>query len=262
MRKKKHMSDKVDLFISTYKDFIPKVSNECYKVIHGNNFVTDCGGLQIIDCYQEDEKLDDKFWSEIYMYKWLAKNWKFKKYIGTCQYRRYWWFLDDIPDIDKYMKDHGAIVVTPHKFKCTVLRQYEIFHNSDDLLFCGDIIRDLKPEYESVYKQVLNQSGFFPLNMFIMRKDDFLAYMDFINTILDEYVRRVGTDIYKRIKVNREFYLKRDYPCSEADYQYRIGGYLAERLINVWLMKNFKHICAFDYIKTEKKYKFEKDDDL
>ena len=260
-RKKKDMSSQVDLFICTHKNFEPKVSSEVYKVVHGNNWVTECGNLQVIDCYLDDEMLDDRFWSELYMYKWVAKNWELKKYVGFCHYRRYWWFLDDIPDFDKYFKDHGAIAVTPKKFNITVLEQYERFHNSDDLLLCGDIIREKAPQYEGIYSQFIKQRGFFPFNMLIMKKDDFLAYMEFMNTILDTYVDIVGTDIYKRIKSNREFYLKSGDPGNKPEYQYRIGSFLGERLTNVFLMKNFKKICAFDWILTEKKYKNEGEGD-
>ena len=47
---------------------------------------------------------------------------------------------------------------------------------------------------------------------------------------------------------------KNIYPNSEIDYQYRIGGYLAERLTNVFIIKKFRKIKAYKVELTEKKY--------
>ena len=88
-----------------------------------------------------------------------------------------------------------------------------------------------------------------------MKKDDFKRYVEFIFGVLDEYVKIVGTDIRKRIEDNKEKYLKDFYPNNTVDYQYRIGGYLAERLTNVFLMNNFTKMKTYPIIITEDKYK-------
>jgi hypothetical protein len=88
-----------------------------------------------------------------------------------------------------------------------------------------------------------------------MRSDDFRRYIKFIFDILNEYINIVGTDITKRIENNKDRYLKRSYPNNTVDYQYRIGGYLGERLTNVFIMENFKKLKAYPIIVTEDKYK-------
>lgn len=75
-----------------------------------------------------------------------------------------------------------------------------------------------------------------------------------MSDVLNEYVKIVGTDINKRIEDNKDKYLKSFYPNNTIDYQYRIGGYLAERLTNVFILKRFKSIMACPVIITEKKY--------
>jgi len=87
-----------------------------------------------------------------------------------------------------------------------------------------------------------------------MKREDFKEYIDFIFSILDEYLKIVGTDINKRIYDNYEKYIKRFYPNNSVEYQYRIGGYLAERLTNVFLMKHFKRMKIYPVIVTENKY--------
>ena len=98
---------------------------------------------------------------------------------------------------------------------------------------------------------------FFPYNMFIMKKEDFLEYIGFMRGVLDEYVNIVGTDIEKRIKENESKYFKNIEKCpqnSTMEYQYRIGSFLAERLTNIFLFKKFKKVMAIKAEITENKY--------
>ena len=67
-------------------------------------------------------------------------------------------------------------------------------------------------------------------------------------------ITRVGVDIKKRIEDNKEKYLKDFSPNNTVEYQYRIGGYLAERLTNVFVEKHFKKIKTYGVKITEFKY--------
>ena len=69
-----------------------------------------------------------------------------------------------------------------------------------------------------------------------------------------EYLDIIGTDIKKRIEDNKEKYLKDFSPNNTVEYQYRIGGYLAERLTNVFVEKHFKKIKTYGVKITEFKY--------
>jgi hypothetical protein len=93
-----------------------------------------------------------------------------------------------------------------------------------------------------------------------MKKDDFIKYINFINTVLNEYIILINGDVNGRIKRNDNRYLKKQYPNNTEEYQYRIGGYLAERLTNVFVMTHFKKIKTYPVIVTEDKYKQNKKD--
>lgn len=249
------MENNLDLFICAHKDFKPKVTNKVYKVIHGNNVVTNCDNLPIIDC-KLDEKLDDRFYSELYLYKFLSKNYQLKDYIGFNHYRRYWSFLDDIPNMGELFKKVDVITPIPLIFSYSNKDQYKMCHNVEDWELVESIIKDKYPSYYYTFRQFQESNIFLPYNIFIMRKQDFLRYCDFVFGVLDEYIKIVGTDITKRIEENRDKYIKSFSPNDAIEYQYRIGGYLGERLTNIFILKNFNQdrIGMYKIIKTETKY--------
>ena len=53
---------------------------------------------------------------------------------------------------------------------------------------------------------------------------------------------------------NKDKYIKDFYPNNTIEYQYRIYGYLLERLVNVFILKNFKNPKFSRVLITEQKY--------
>lgn len=243
----------VDIFIGAYKTFVPAVTNKIYKIIVGNNEIENKSNLKLIKC-KHDEELDDKFYSEIYMLKWIYKNYPLKDYVGFCHYRKYFSFMDNVPDFDEIFKENDVIIGKPIKYARTIKDMYDKCHNIEDLEIVGNIIKEKYSDYYDTYNKYIKQHSFVPYNMFVMKKEDFLKYMKFMEDILDEYVKIVGTDIQKRIEENKEKYIKKIYPDNTFEYQYRIGGYLAERLTGIFICKNFKKARCYDIKITEKKY--------
>ena len=92
-----------------------------------------------------------------------------------------------------------------------------------------------------------------------MKRSDFIDYIQFINAVLDEYLKEIGTtDIVKHIEDNKDKYLKRFPPNDSVEYQYRIGGYLSERITNIFMMQRFKKMKIYPVKITEAKYDNEK----
>ena len=245
------MKNNIDIFIGTQKTFEPKVTNEAYKIIVGNHEIENKSNLELINC-KHDSALDDRFYSEIYMLDYISKNYSLKEYVGFCHNRRYFDFLDEI------FKDFDCIVAKPLVLKTTVKEQYISVHNLEDLYIVGGIIADKYPQYATMWSNFINGKILIPYNMFIMKREDFKKYIKFVTEILNEYIKIVGTDINKRIYDNIEKYIKRFSPNNSVEYQYRIGGYLAERLTNLFLMAKFTKMKTYQVIKTEKKYEMEK----
>jgi len=244
----------LDIFIGTQKTFEPKVTNEVYKIIVGNHDIENNSNLELIQC-KHDSQLDDMFYSEIYMLDHVAKTRELKKYTGFCHNRRYFSFMNDIPDLDKIFSEYDCIVAKPKKLKGNVKDQYHLCHNIEDLYLIGGIISDKYPQYANMWHNLVNGKILIPYNMFIMKSEDFKEYIKFVMDVLNEYLKVVGININKRIYNNYEKYLKTFYPNSTPEYQYRIGGYLAERITNLFLLTHFKKMKTFPVILTEEKYK-------
>ena len=236
------MKGNVDIFICTHKAFDIITKSDIYKIIDSKH--TDV-----------NLPLDDKFYSELLSFKHVNDNIQLKDYVGFCHYRRYFSFLDDIPNLDDIFSNYDCIVPKPIIFEQSVKRQYGLLHNIEDLFIVGGIIADKYPQHANAWHNFINGNIFVPFNMFIMRQEDFKEYIKFVFGVLDEYLRIVGTDINKRIYDNYEKYIKDFYPNNTVDYQHRIGGYLAERLTNVFLMSKFKKMKTYPVILTENKYK-------
>ena len=252
--------DNLDLFIGAYKEFDPPVTNKAYKIIIGNHDVEFSGTtLEVINCGDKNDMLDDMFYSEIYMFKKLIDmNYPFKEYVGFCHYRKYFSFMDEIPDLDEMFKTYDSIVGKPIISRAPVKKLYGICHNIEDLEIVEKIINEKYPYYIKPCNAVLNKNIFIPYNMFIMKRDDFKKYVEFVWGVLDEYLNIVGRNIFKRIVDNKEKYLKRMSPNNTIEYQYRIGGYISERLTNIFLVGNFKKMKTYSIVVTEKKYPNEK----
>ena len=236
--------DNLDIFICSHKDFEPTQKNKVYKVINSQDINNDTwNGLK------------GGFYSEIMTYFHVAETYELKDYIGFCQYRRYWAFNDNIPDMDEIFSEYDVILPNPIDLHASVRNQYAFCHNVEDLDMMTDIIKNSYPTYVDEWQNFLSSRFMFPWNMFIMKKKDFKNYINFTKTCLDEYINIVGKDIEKRIEDNKSKYLfKSIYPQTEMWYQYRIGGYLAERLSNLWVLMNCKKKKVMDAYETSNKY--------
>jgi uncharacterized protein YutD len=65
---------------------------------------------------------------------------------------------------------------------------------------------------------------------------------------MEEYIKRIGGDFDKYFKENLNTF---DNGVGDANYQYRLGGFLAERLTNVFVSKNFRQVQVYGIVMTE-----------
>ena len=235
------IEDDLDIFICTHKDFNAPVSSKVSKTIDSRKIATNL-------------PMDDKFYSELYQMKYVYDNIPLKKYVGFCQYRKYFSFLDDIQNVDKIFETNGCIISSLIDLGVDIRRHYATVGNVEDLFIIESIVLNKYPDYYDAVHTYFDRTQLIPGNMFIMKAEDFRRYCEFVFGVLEEYLNIVGVDIKQRILDRKGLYLKNYYPNNTFEYQYRIGGQMAERLIGAFIIKNFKNVCCVGLKITENKY--------
>ena len=254
----------LDIFVCSHKQYESPVHNKVYKTLSvGNN--TELYGENIIRDDTGDNKSDmNGFYSELTGTYWIWKNYDIKDYVGICHYRRYFDFLDNLPN---NLEEYDIILPTPLNFGGTIYQQYAACHNKEDIKLIYDIMINKYNVPVEVGNEVFNNQTYMHCwNMFIINKAIFNDYCEFVFGVLDEYLKYHNisniNDIYSMIEKQKNAYLKSYYPNNEIKYQSRLGGFFGERLLNVYIKWKGLKVKTFNIIQTESKYKEVKTNDF
>ena len=245
------------IFIMAHKDFINYRYNPAYTIVADDESqLKNKYKLNII--YAHKGKLYNKrrAYGEMsrlyYIYQLYKKGTISSKYIGMNQYRRYFIFTDNIPNPDEIFKNYDVILGNPN-FKRKGMRfqfcKYHICQKYDEII---DIIKKIKPEYYETALITSNEKRVFLNNMFIMKKEDFFKYCEFMYDILFEFDKKnnfkTDDDVLKYVK---NFFKENE----SIYYQSRMQGFLCERVANIFYYHNFKRIKTFFFKNFEFKVK-------
>lgn len=252
------MEDKLDIFILAYKDFDLRVTNPIYKIVDGGELKNEYPLPILHDNVGRNISQLNVFFSELTRTYWILKNYELKEYVGINHYRRYFTFFDDIPDMDEIFKDHDVILPYNYKSSTTIFRQYKSCHNIEDIELAVNIIDKYYSEYSECCKDVLIGKELCINNIFIMKREDFIKYCDFVFGVLFRFISEKNfysmKSVTDYVESNKDKYLKKFSPNNEIWYQCRIGGFLAERLLSIFVKKHFKNPKYIKIEVTEKKY--------
>ena len=234
----------IKILVATHKKYwMPK--DKVYIPIQlGKSIHEDLGILG--DNTGENISKKQPYYSELTAIYWAWKNLK-ADYIGINHYRRYFskerGFLFKEGDKNKILKydDFRKIlaeypIILPKKRNYYIVsryKQYKNAHNINDLLYCRNVLKELYPEYVQDFDKILNKKSGHILNMFVMRYDIFSNYCQWLFSILFELEKYLNLEGY-------------------SQYQQRVYGYLAERLLDVWLSHNKLNYKEVNYIVIEK----------
>ena len=241
------MKDNLDIFITAFRPFNQYVIDKRYKVITVKDFKYE-GKLESYKDNVGDNISDmNGFFNELTTFYWIVKNYPMKEYVGMCSYRRYFSFLDDIDSIKDVLQNNDIILPTKEPLDGkTVFEHYDSYHNIKDLELALEILYKQYPSYKSDAEKFLNSNDMYCNNMFIMKREDFIKYCEFVFNILFTFLNNKKfncyDDIIRYVVSNRNLYLKEDVFSKSAIYQARIGGFLAERLFNIYIEHNFKKV--------------------
>jgi len=149
--------------------------------------------------------------------------------IGLCHYRRYftrraigyvWKILVTEPEVERYLQQ--VPVILPRKRNYWVETNYSQYihaHHIQDLTLTRQILQQKYPDYLEPYDRVMKKTTGYRFNMFIMQKPVLEAYCSWLFDILFTLESQLDTTGY-------------------SDYDRRVFGFVAERLLDVWIEKN------------------------
>ena len=97
--------------------------------------------------------------------------------------------------------------------------QYAHAHHEEDLIAVRSILAEQYPDAIAAFDSTLKSTKGHRFNMFVMRRDLLDAYCTWLFDILFELEKRLDISAY-------------------SDYDKRVFGFVAERLLDVWIETN------------------------
>lgn len=250
-----------ELYILSY-DNNSYLLDDFYKIIQCGAEVSDIKTDFITDNTGDNISEKNPYFVETTGIYWIWKN-TFSKYIGHTQYRRY---LSVNPKyIDILLKEYDIILANPIVFPYSLMMQYSLKHNLDDILEIKEIINEKFPEYIHSFNKCIEKGNvLFYSNSFITKREIYNDICNFCFSILFEFEKRHNlSDEKDRYAHAKEALLKHKENKEvshigedEVLYQSRFCGYLFERLLTLYVFHNDLNIytCG-DYIKMQNNMK-------
>ena len=135
------------------------------------------------------------------------------------------------------LKKYDIIVAKKEIYKESVYEQYCVSSGfAKDLEQVREIIKEKYPaKYSEAFNKVMKCNAISQYNMMITKKDIYNRYCEWLFDVLFEVEKTVDLTEYN-------------------DYQKRIYGFIAERLLNVWILANNElKVKRLNVINTESK---------
>lgn len=162
---------------------------------------------------------------ELTVLYWAWKNLS-EDAIGLCHYRRYfalrrfgrkWDRILTGAQAAQLMKDTDVLLPKPRNYFIeTNYSQYAHAHHAGDLEAVRCVIGQCCPEYAAAFDRVMARTWGHRFNMLVMRRDVLDRYCSWLFDILQRLETQLDTTDY-------------------SAYDQRVFGFLAERLLDVWL---------------------------
>lgn len=157
------------------------------------------------------------------------------EYVGIEHYRRLFGFIKPYKKefFLKKLKKYEFVVM--HEWILNISNKNRLikFHNESSYKILEETVHKLHPDYDDAFNKVMNNHHAAWCNMMVTSKKEYDEYCKFLFDIL--------FDIEKNIEIPKD------------PYQARIMGFLAERLLSVYLLKNKKKIYH-SFILFTKRY--------
>lgn len=123
-------------------------------------------------------------------------------------------------ELESLVRGSGVVLARRRSYYIeTVYGHYGHTFDAAQFDACREVLADMCPEYVPAWDRLMRSRGAHIYNMFAMRGDLFDAYCAWLFPLLDELVRRVGSD-------------------GMTPFEARWPGRVSERLLDPWLETN------------------------
>ena len=208
----------LNIYICTHKDFWNNITSPAYKIL----------------C---DDKSELKQEYNLTIIETNKDNILYPKRVGYSEGSKIFhiWKLYKEGNLNFIVKSRFVYEVTVREH----FYEHHIGHFLDESL---DIIKEKFPEYYQSALSFLKKKYANFCNIFIMKKEDFIKWGEFVFGVLIEFDRRYNLttddDIRKLIKKEA----KKSNKPLDIDFQSRLQAYLSERISNFFYEHHFKKI--------------------
>jgi len=236
----------VKIIVATHKKAKMPQDDTLYLPIHvGREGKSDIGFIG--DNTGDNISSLNPYYCELTGLYWAWKNLDCD-YLGLVHYRRYFTKrsrgysghinMDEVvlsrDDLDNLLSKNDVLVPKKRRYYIeTLYSHYAHTLDGSHLDIARDVIKELSPEYLTIFDKVMKQRSGYMFNMFIMSKENVAAYCEWLFPIIDE--------LYRRLDIT-------DYSAFDA----RLFGRISERLFNVWLAKQDLRVKEIPFIYMEK----------
>lgn len=185
----------------------------------------------------------NKNYCELTAIYWAWKNQFYSNidYIGLVHYRRY--FKGKTPflnykilsenEIDKLLVNYDVILPKKRNYYIeTIYTHYANAHYSKDLDMTRKIIEIKYPRYLNEFDILMKGSKASMFNMFVMKKEHFMLYCEWLFDILETLEEEIDISNYSL-------------------FQQRVFGFIAELLLNVWVNTQKLKIKELEVVHIE-----------
>ncbi len=233
------MEQNIKIYISCHKEcFVPK-HPLLFPVQVGTELESKRFNGRLYDNTGDNISSLNRRYCELTAQYWAWKNQE-ASYYGFFHYRRYLSFADESnipykiftkPDkqcLEKMRYDHDymikfinlydVIVPLPENMYVTAFEHYQQSkdHHIEDLHVVKDIINECYPEFMKAADEYLYSTKLYFGNIFIMKKELFNHYCEWLFTILKKFDRKTDFSKYSKSGL-------------------RVNGYLGERLLGIYI---------------------------
>lgn len=227
------------------------LDQQLYRVLHVGAG-QECGEKWLRDDTGDNISSRNNSWCELTGLYWIWKNAAIdsEDITGLVHYRRYFTTVEEervyckggsMPTLLSRERiraeiDAGRVILpTPMSMVTNVRKTYAREHYVQDLDLVGSCIHELAPSYDKAFQKVMRSHHLSYWNMFLSNRRTLERYCEWLFPILFAVDNRMQSQ------------------HVESRYQQRVIGFLAERLLNVWIAGSGVSVAYYPVFNTQER---------